>query len=144
MGRLLVLALVLGPFVEIAAFVVIGHYIGVVATMVWVACAAAAGIIILRRQPDLTIKALRHAVATNNGPLLPIIDSARRIVAGILLIVPGFVGDVIALLLLLPGTGRCLSHILAPGRRPRKPLVINGTWHHVEPERIRGQSQPDL
>ena len=90
------------PLAEIALFVVIGGQIGLWATLVWVLLSGVLGVLVLR------LAALRQAVALRDG-LRGLRDPARlaagglmSVLAGVLLILPGFLTDALGLLLLLP------------------------------------------
>jgi UPF0716 protein FxsA len=103
MGRAVFIAFGLIPLVEIALFVVIGRWIGVWATLGLVVLAFLAGSMILRNRGMAAAGGLRRF----NG-LQPIAEEALIAVAAILLILPGFLTDVVALLLLVPPLRRAL------------------------------------
>ena len=76
-----------------------------------------------------------------------ILDSYVVIMAGLLLIIPGLISDVIELLLLVPPVRRwCIrrvvpelyEHPLVSGRdrrvEPRQPTVIDGTYERRDPD----------
>ena len=75
------------------------------------------------------------------------LDSYVVIMAGLLLIIPGLISDVIGLLLLIPPLRRWCIRKLVPGLydhplvarqsprvEPRQPTVIEGTYERHEPE----------
>jgi UPF0716 protein FxsA len=92
------------PFLEIAGFVWLGGKLGVFVTLIWVIGAMLAGLALLRHTGLQAVGRLRAALAEGKEPGHSIIDSACFAAAAILLIIPGFVSDALALILLLPAT----------------------------------------
>jgi UPF0716 protein FxsA len=104
MLRLIGLIAVALPLLEIAGFVWIGGKLGVFLTLVWVIGAMLAGLALLRHTGLQAVGRLRAALAEGREPGHSIIDAACFAAAAILLILPGFVSDALALILLLPAT----------------------------------------
>lgn len=160
MPALAVLAILALPLAEIAAFVLVGGEIGVLATLAWVVLAILLGAALLRDQPMRAVVETRAAVARREPPARPLFDALCRTIAGILLIVPGFVTDALALLLLLPPLRGALYRAIAGSTRarmsvkvsglddpdppgPRRPQVIEGEFTEVvEPPRESGWRPP--
>ena len=108
------------PLLEIAGFVVIGRHIGLGPTLLLVVASAVAGVAILRRQGFRALAGLRQRPLAPDLPAERFLDTAMVLLAGLLLIVPGFVTDVIALVLLLPAVRRMLA-----GRLASRLVVVN-------------------
>ena len=104
MLRLIALTATLLPFLEIAGFVWLGGKLGVALTLLWVIGAMLAGLALLRRTGLQAVSRLRAALAEGKEPGHSIIDAACFAAAAILLIIPGFVSDVLAGILMLPMT----------------------------------------
>lgn len=64
------------------------------------------GILVLSSAGTAAATALREASATGKAPEGSVADSATRFFAGVLIMIPGFVTDVVGLLLLIPPIGR--------------------------------------
>jgi UPF0716 protein FxsA len=107
-GLWLFLVFVALPIVEIALFVVIGGEIGVLWTLTLVVLAAAVGLAVIRAQGVNALGRLQESVDRGADPVGPIADAALKVVAGLLLIVPGFLTDALGILLLLPPVRRAL------------------------------------
>ena len=101
------------PLLEIAGFVVVGRLIGLGPTLLLVIISAVAGMAILRRQGFQALTGLRRRSFSRELPAERFLDTAMVLLAGLLLIVPGFVTDVFALVLLLPFVRRMLAARLA-------------------------------
>lgn len=104
MLRLITLTATLLPFLEIAGFVWLGGKLGVGVTLLWVIAAMIAGLALLRHTGLQAVGRLRAALAEGKEPGHSIIDAACFAGAGILLIIPGFVSDLLAVILMLPVT----------------------------------------
>lgn len=102
MGRLLLIIVLALPLLEIAGFVIVGRAIGVFATLGVVLLASVLGILVLRAKGMALPFQLRAAVERGELPGRSIADAMLVALAGGLLIIPGFVTDIVALLLLLP------------------------------------------
>ena len=104
MLRLIALTATVLPFLEIAGFVWLGSKLGVALTLLFVIGSMAAGLLLLRYTGLQAVARLRAALAEGKEPGHSLIDSACFAVAAILLIIPGFVSDVLAIILMLPVT----------------------------------------
>ena len=148
--RPLILLVLLGlPVSEIVGFVEIGGRIGVLATLAWLFLAAVAGIVVIRLQGLATAMAVRAALARDELPARALFDGACVVLAGLLLLFPGFVSDGLAVLLLLPPLRALLFRLVARrlrghvtmglrrgsgGAAPRRGgMVIEGELEEVEP-----------
>jgi UPF0716 protein FxsA len=125
------LALLIAAVVEVAVLVAVGDAIGVLPTIGLLILASVVGVWLLRREGTRTLGAFRDAVRTRRPPHRELVDGVLIVAAGVLIVVPGFVSDVLALLLLLPPTrslvrGRMLrSASRAPAPR-RTGAVVEG------------------
>ena len=146
MSRAILIAFGLIPLIEIALFVIVGRWIGVWATLGLVLLAAVAGSMILRNRGLAAAQGLRRF----NG-LQPIAGEALIAVAAVLLILPGFLTDIVALALLTPPLRRALIAAVAArvtvhgagfGRRPDD-QVIDGEFIDLDtPSQDAGQHPP--
>lgn len=114
MGRAALIAFGLIPLVEIALFVVVGRWVGVWATLGLVVLAFLAGAMILRRRGLAAASGLRRF-----SGMQPVAEESLIAVAAILLILPGFLTDMVALALLVPPVRRALIAAVAARVRVR-------------------------
>jgi len=96
------LLLLVVPLVEIAAFIVIGGQIGIMATLLMILVTAIIGTMLLRRQGLAIVQKIRQELEANRIPARQLADGAMIAVAGILLLTPGFVTDGIGFALFVP------------------------------------------
>lgn len=90
------------PFLEIAGFVIVGEQVGVLATLALVVASGVLGALIMRIQGFAFMTRMRRELDAGADPGREIVNGAMILLAGILLLVPGFITDIAGLLLLLP------------------------------------------
>ncbi len=90
------------PLAEIAIFIVVARQISVLATLGLVLLAMIAGIMLLRNHGLSAFRRVALAINKHQSPQKPLLDGFMLMLTGILLIVPGFITDLIALLLWVP------------------------------------------
>ncbi len=98
----LILAFTLIPVVELALFIKIGSIIGFLNTIAIVLFTAVAGAALTRRQGLETMRRVHERLQQGEMPAEELIDAMLIFVAGVLLMTPGFLTDLMGLLLLLP------------------------------------------
>lgn len=138
MGWLILGAIIIVPLIEIAVFVKVAGVVGVLPAILLAVIAGMVGIALLRRQGFSTVERLRRAVERGEPPVREVFDGACLLVAGGLLLLPGLVSDVLALLLLLPPVRAALRAWLGRHARPAAgapPGVIDGEFRVIDEDR---------
>ena len=145
---LLILALFIGiPLLEIAVFIQVGDVIGLWPTLATVVLTAVLGVSLLKRQGLSVLGKAQKSLDRGEMPLRQVFDGACLLIAGALLLTPGFVTDTVGFLLLVPAVrdglvetfGRYVTvhHTGAPGaglrRGPDGGPVIDGEAEDVTP-----------
>jgi UPF0716 protein FxsA len=100
--RLIPLFVLLLPLAEIACFIVVGRRIGLFATLSLVVLSAVAGVVLMRIQGFGVLSRLRQSGQNGRAPGKELLDAAMILIAGILLLIPGFLTDIVGLALFLP------------------------------------------
>ncbi len=138
------------PLIEIVGFIVIGGEIGLGASLLWLIGAGMLGTYILRGQGSIWSR-----VQTADDDLFVIegmFDAVSLLLAGILLVFPGFISDLIALPLLAPHIRQLLFKRLQKnpngfirrharfsgqsrhgGQSPRESTVIEAEYTEIDP-----------
>lgn len=96
---LLIIALAF-PALELAGIVWIWQSLGWW-TLVWLFGAMLLGVVVLRIEQAELLPRLMFSAFEGQTPLAVLWESGRRMIAGVLLIVPGAISDIVALVLLL-------------------------------------------
>ena len=97
-----ILLLVLWPIAEIAVFLQVVSWIGVLNTLALMLAISLCGAWLVKRQGIGTLARMRAELDDGRIPTGPMTDGGLLAVAGFLLLVPGFVTDVFGLALLVP------------------------------------------
>ncbi|MCY7395020.1 MAG: FxsA family protein [Nocardioides sp.] len=100
----LVALFVVVPLVEIYTLIQVGQVIGVWWTIGLLVLDSIIGGWLVKREGARTFEALRTALGSGRMPARELADAALVLVAGTLMLTPGFVSDVLGLLLVLPVT----------------------------------------
>jgi UPF0716 protein FxsA len=136
-AKWLLLALLALPFMELAAFIAVAGSIGFLWALSLLLATSLGGAMVLRHAGSNHIARVRVAMAEGSFTALQA-DSAGglTLLAGILLLIPGFITDILGLLLLLEPLRRALSVLL--GLRPPAATRPDGVvdlepeqWHPV-------------
>ena len=90
------------PIIEIAVFILVGGEIGVLWTIALVILSGAAGSLLLRIQGFGALNRIRAELEARRDPGRELAHGAMIMLAGVLLLIPGFVTDVFGLLLFIP------------------------------------------
>lgn len=112
--RLPLVLFILAPLLEIASLILIGQAIGVLSTLGLVIFSAALGLFLLKRQGRGILQRLQEETRRGVDPGRELVHAALLVVAAFLLIVPGFVGDIIGLLLFIPKLRDLFWRMLKP------------------------------
>lgn len=147
----LFLLLVAVPIIEIALFIQVGGLIGLWPTIAIVVLTAIAGTVLLRAQGFATLAQLRSRLDRGGDPTGPLANGALILVAGIVLLTPGFFTDAIGFLLLVPPVRAAVIRYLsrritvvamrtagsgAAGHRAERPArgaTVDGSYEEVDP-----------
>jgi UPF0716 protein FxsA len=97
-----VFLLLAAPIVEIAVMVKVAEWIGTGQMLALLVSISVVGVWIVKRQGIGVLRRIRAEVDAGRIPGAHLVDGGLILVAGLLLVVPGFVTDCIGLILLLP------------------------------------------
>lgn len=135
MARLVLIAILLVPFIEIAGFIWVGGEIGVLATIAATLLTAAFGVLMLRMQGLSLVIDARAMMARGEVPARQFADAMLLAFAGLMLLIPGFFTDAIGLLLLIPPIRGAIFAVVSrnmvvvssyePGRYRQGPKAID-------------------
>lgn len=103
------LALFIGlPLVELYLIIKVGQTIGAIPTILALVAMGFLGLALLRRQGLKAIRSELAKVETDDHPLPTLLDAMGLLLAGFLLLFPGFLTDVLGLLLFIPKLRRLI------------------------------------
>ena len=101
---LLLLIFVVVPIVEIYVIIQVGQAIGALWTVALLIADSIVGTMLMKSQGRAAWRRFQLALAEGRVPAREVVDGALVIFGGAFLITPGFITDIIGILLLLPPT----------------------------------------
>jgi UPF0716 protein FxsA len=107
---LVLLLMILWPIAELFVAVKVAETIGILLTVILLIAAVPLGVWLIRAEGRVAWRRLRAASATGRPPGREVLDGALILAGGSLLMVPGFITDVLGLVLLAPPT-RALARL---------------------------------
>ncbi|MDM2944064.1 membrane protein FxsA [Citrobacter sp. Cm038] len=111
------LAIFLYVYIEISIFIQVAHVLGVLMTLLLVIFTSVIGMSLVRNQGFKNFLLMQQKMAAGESPAAEMIKSVSLIIAGLLLVLPGFFTDFLGLLLLLPPVQKHLTMKLLPHLR---------------------------
>lgn len=136
---LLLLLLVVAPLGELYLLIQVGSAIGALPTILLTLATAVAGGVLLRVQGISTALRANEALRRGELPALELLEGLVILVSGLLLLLPGFVTDLIGLLGLIPPLRRLLLQAALrrmPQPRAQAPngqTIIEGEFQREAP-----------
>ena len=106
------------PIIEVLLFIAVGARIGVVATVGLVVLTALIGAALVARQGRTTLSEAQADLYDGRFPARPLAHGVMILVAGALLLTPGFLTDAIGFALLVPGVREVLRRWAVARFRP--------------------------
>ncbi|MBP5858169.1 FxsA family protein [Marivibrio halodurans] len=110
---LLLLLFIAVPIAEIALFIEVGDWIGLWPTIATILVTALIGTTLVRQQGLAALERARTALAEDRLPVAEVLTGACLLVAGALLLTPGFLTDAIGLTLLIPPLRNAIGRAVA-------------------------------
>jgi UPF0716 protein FxsA len=141
------------PFAELYVILqVVGPAIGPIPTILLLAADSVLGSLLLRSQGRAVWGRFNENLAAGRMPHREVVDGVLVIFGGALLITPGFLSDIVGLVLLVPPTRAVVRRVVfrrlgnrlvvgatrrAGGRRPAPDFDVEGTANDYEPPPAR-------
>jgi UPF0716 protein FxsA len=122
----LVALFILVPIAELYVILKVGDAIGAVWTVLILAADSVLGSLLLRAQGRAVWRRFNETLAVGRMPHREVIDGVLVIFGGALLITPGFLTDVVGLLLLLPPTRALLRRLVVARLGQRVAVGVAG------------------
>jgi UPF0716 protein FxsA len=153
----LILLFIVVPIAELAVIIEVGQAIGVWWTIALLIADSILGSVLMRSQGRAAWRRLGEAVRAGRPPTREVLDGTLVIFGGALLLTPGFISDVLGLVLLLPPSRavvrrlltrrfgrRLLTGVASRGRGPRsgrpssqRPADVDGSAVEIDPGALR-------
>ncbi len=116
------------PFAEVMSLIWLANTIGTAWTVVWMVVSFACGVLMLRHSRFAVGLKLMNDMRSGQVGMNSLFGIARYFIAAILLIIPGLISDVIAVVLLLPWKSK--SNV---GQAKADDGIIDAEYRRVDP-----------
>ena len=149
MPLVLVLLFIAVPIAELAVIIQVGQLLGLWWTIALLVADSVLGSVLMRSQGRAAWRRFQAAVQAGRPPAREVADGVLIIFGGALLLTPGFITDILGLLLLIPPTRAIVRRLLArrlahrmvvsvtgPRMRRRQDDDVEGTAVDVDRDRI--------
>ncbi len=139
---ILFLLFIFVPLAEIGVFIRVGGAIGLFPTLALCVLTAIVGTLCIRFQGFKLVNQARAQLEAGEAPVFEVVSGACLVVAGLMLLTPGFVTDAVGFLLLLPPARRLIFDRFVAKRMA---TVAGGRPGGKQPGHGRpGQGQPEV
>jgi UPF0716 protein FxsA len=109
---LLILIFIVVPIAELAIIIQVGQAIGVWWTIALLIADSVLGSVLMRSQGRAVWRRFQEATAGGRVPAREVLDGVLVIFGGALLLTPGFISDILGLILLLPPSRALIRAVL--------------------------------
>jgi len=142
MGLILLAIFILIPVIEIAFIIEVGSAFGVFITIGLIILTAILGSYFIRLQGIGVVQRLKEQANSGEPPVKEVVDAFALLIAGFLLLTPGFFTDAIGFLLLIPPLRHAFANYIKPrlsnlkgsgfrSRNARSSTIIEGNAEEI-------------
>ena len=131
----ILLLIILVPAIEIYLLIKIGSQIGAISTILLIFTTAVVGIYYAKYEGLNTLKSGFAQLSKNEAPTYQVISGAAIAVAALLLIIPGFVTDILGFLIIFPITRKFIFNNFSKKfkyKNNEKNNFIDGDFEDIE------------
>ena len=126
----IIIAIILVPIIEIYLLIKIGSEIGALITILLIFTTAVVGVYYAKYEGLNTMKSAIKQIVKNEIPVYEIISGAALTFAALLMILPGFLTDVVGLLIIFPWTRKLLFKKFS--KRKNNKNFIDGEYEDID------------
>ena len=130
-----ILSIILIPIIEIYLFIKIGSQIGAFNTISLIFLTAIIGIYYAKYEGLNTLRSAFNQIVKNELPIYEIVSGAALAFAALLMIVPGFLTDIIGLIIIFPWTRRLFFKNISKKKQHNKKNFIEGEYEDIDEQK---------
>jgi len=127
-----ILVILIVPIIEIYLFIKIGSQIGAFNTISLIFITAIVGFYYAKYEGLNTLKSAIKQIVQNEIPVYEIISGAALAFAALLMILPGFLTDIIGLLIIFPWTRQIFLKKISKKNYKDKKNFIEGEYEDID------------
>ena len=130
----ILLGIILVPIIEIYLLIKIGSQIGAITTILLIFTTAIIGVYYAKYEGLNTLKSGFIQISRNESPTYEVMSGAAIAFAALLLIIPGFITDILGFLIIFPLTRKLILNRLVKNFQPKnnKNNFIDGEFEDIE------------
>ncbi len=106
------------PYLEFLVFLEVSHVIGGISALLLTILSAVVGIYLIRRQGLIVMNRMHETLRRGENPVEDIIHGFFLLIAGVFFLLPGFITDSIAIILIIPPIRVALGKIIIKNIQP--------------------------
>ena len=136
----ILLGIILIPIIEIYLLIKIGSQIGAITTILLIFITAIIGVYYAKYEGLNTLKSGFVQLSKNQSPKYEVISGAAIAFAAVLLIIPGFMTDIIGFLLIFPFTRKIIFGVILKKFKTKENIkkdYIEGDFEDIDDENDR-------
>jgi len=130
-----ILIILIVPIIEIYLFIKIGSQIGAFNTISLIIITAVFGLYYAKYEGLNTLKSGVQQIVKNELPIYEIVSGAALAFAALLMILPGFLTDIIGLLIIFPWTRRLFFKNISKKKQHNKKNFIEGEYEDIDEQK---------
>ena len=127
-----ILLILLIPIIEIYLFIKIGSQIGSFTTISLIFITAIVGLYYAKYEGLNTMRSAIKQIVRNEIPIYEIVSGAALAFAALLMILPGFLTDIIGLLIIFPWTRKMFLKKISKKNYKNKKNFIEGEYEDID------------
>ena len=108
----IILGFIVFSLAELALIIAIGQIIGVFNTLVLLVATSIMGIYVAKNKGMHSVRKVKNSLAHGEAPGPAVVDTMLNFSGGLLLALPGFISDLVGVLLLMPFTRKMVQPLV--------------------------------
>ena len=126
------LLIILIPVIEIYLLINIGSEIGAITTILLILTTAIIGVYYAKYEGLNSLRSAINQIVKNELPIYEIVSGAALAFASLLLILPGFLTDIIGFLIIFPWTRKIIFRRISKKNYKNKKNFIEGEYEDID------------
>ena len=140
----IILLIFIIPIIEIYLFIKVGSQIGAFNTISLIIITAVVGLYYAKYEGLNTLRSAVSQLVKNEIPINEIISGAALAFAALLMILPGFLTDVIGLIIIFPWTRKIFLKKITIKKKNNNKNFIEGEYEDIEENKIEENKDEKL
>lgn len=137
MFLLIISLIVVAPLIELYVIVQVGENIGILPTIALLIAVSAVGTSLIKREGLKVYKEFVAAIQRGEEPAEQLVHGVCLLAAGVLMLAPGFISDIVSITLLVPPTRKLITTVVL--RKSKAKVTVIRATHTGPIVEFKGQ-----